>query len=387
MQKRLFLTVGPTSSCNHLAARILVRMGCWGDYEALSEKTKKQIALDWTAIHGKEPPDEPLCVLWRSIGYNGTYPDLVKLKQNFEKYDYEVRTIFLERDWSSMIRSAAFRHKRWNWKETFERTHFEVAHIRKYMSMMEPFFTLNTSLLFRYPREVMALLEQFTELTFPEEHYSEIFNADEKWVYDSGEWQVFAGTIKVPNISRMYAGIPWNASAGSINCGAIIPGICMAIGAETAIEIGIANGFSTHALARGLSGSAGSEGFLISCDINENCCNIAKVASKDLPIKHLVIRRDSAKVDWKKYLNGKMADIAYVDGDHSYEAAKIDIEKCAEVVKPGGFMLCHDCAPGMPGVVRAVNELLETGKWSYVILPEIGKLAYYQAALLQKNSS
>jgi len=377
MQKKLFLTIGPTSSCNHLAARIFVRMGCYGDFVALSPKAEKQLSLDKTAIHNEPPPDEPLCVLWRSIGYNGTYPDLKILKERFESYGYEVWTVLVMRDWSAQINSAAYRHKKWSWDETFHRTQFETQHIFKYASYLQPMFILNSSMLFKYPKKVIAALEEWSGLKFPEEYYAEIYDADEKWQQDYGEWIVRQGTVTVPNLSRTYASVPWAGSAGSINCGAVLPGLIAAIDGRTAIEIGIANGFTSSIIGRALSATAGEDGLLISVDINQAACNIGASHTKNLPIRHKVLCADSREVDFTEELEGRQVDLSYVDGNHDYEFAKIDVEKT-------GFLVVHDYAPGHPGVMNAVKELTVNGEWNRLLLPENGKRAYYQAIVLQK---
>ncbi len=80
-------------------------------------------------------------------------------------------------------------------------------------------------------------------------------------------------------------------------------------------------------------------------------------------------------------------DLVFIDGDHSYEAAKRDIEMWLPKVKPGGILCGHDCEGAVanfhpdiilkkldkdfqnidnfifegvhPGVVRAVDESFE----------------------------
>jgi hypothetical protein len=50
-------------------------------------------------------------------------------------------------------------------------------------------------------------------------------------------------------------------------------------------------------------------------------------------------------------------DWCYIDGDHSYEGAKSDLECMYKKVKPGGIIMGHDyIQPRFSGVVRAVNE-------------------------------
>lgn len=62
-------------------------------------------------------------------------------------------------------------------------------------------------------------------------------------------------------------------------------------------------------------------------------------------------------------LNGHSFDAAFVDGDHSLDAVRRDIADVRGRLVPGGLIAFHDYAVvgGKPGVVQAVNELLESG--------------------------
>jgi predicted O-methyltransferase YrrM len=48
--------------------------------------------------------------------------------------------------------------------------------------------------------------------------------------------------------------------------------------------------------------------------------------------------------------------MVFIDGDHSYPSAKVDLMLCYSKLMPGGYMLVHDCNGYFPGVERAVNE-------------------------------
>lgn len=69
------------------------------------------------------------------------------------------------------------------------------------------------------------------------------------------------------------------------------------------------------------------------------------------------IRGDSKKVKWNKKI-----DVLFIDGDHTYEGCKADIEKYAPFVKPGGCILFHDCDETSTGVVWAVAEFCYPSK-------------------------
>jgi len=60
--------------------------------------------------------------------------------------------------------------------------------------------------------------------------------------------------------------------------------------------------------------------------------------------------------DIAKALN-KQFDIVFIDGDHTYEAAKPDMLCWRTLVKKGGLLTGHDYSKRFPGVVRAVDEV------------------------------
>ena len=57
-------------------------------------------------------------------------------------------------------------------------------------------------------------------------------------------------------------------------------------------------------------------------------------------------------------------DFVYIDGEHSYEAVKRDIELYLPKIKDGGIIAGHDYHESWPGVIKAVEEVL--GKPNHV---------------------
>ena len=387
LEKTLFLVTGATSACNHVGARILVNMGCYGSWKG--NPREEQAELDETAVHGSPIKCKGPAVLWRSVGYKATLPDLLEVKENFQRQGWEVKTIYLVRNWSPMIESAQLRHRERNFEDAFNLAHEENEHILKAISYLQPFHILNISLFFKYPKLVIERLEDFTNLKFSEEAYKDFFDADVKWEFDAGKWVIEFDALKTWNLPKAYSNIPWTGSCASKTVGAILPGLMCAYRIDTAVEIGIANGFTTHALLRGLAAANNGKGFLISCDLNELSCQIAKSADLNTPdVNHLILCEDSTKTDWGKHLGDRQIGIAYIDGDHSHEVAKQDIEKLAPFVKLGGFLFCHDYASGQPGVVHAVNEFLDDSpEWQMFVLPQRPVYGDYAAAILQRVGS
>ena len=50
-------------------------------------------------------------------------------------------------------------------------------------------------------------------------------------------------------------------------------------------------------------------------------------------------------------------DLVFVDGDHSHQQCRADIEAWLPKIKRGGVMLGHDYGPNHPGVIQAVGEV------------------------------
>jgi hypothetical protein len=63
----------------------------------------------------------------------------------------------------------------------------------------------------------------------------------------------------------------------------------------------------------------------------------------------------SQEIDWRWPIAA-----VYIDGDHSYEACKADIERWIPWVVDDGLIFFHDYGtPHTPGVVRAVDEFMK----------------------------
>ena len=66
---------------------------------------------------------------------------------------------------------------------------------------------------------------------------------------------------------------------------------------------------------------------------------------------------ESPSLDAVKKVKNKSLDFVFIDGDHSYEGCKADIEAWNKKVKPGGFLCGHDYgSERFPGVKQAWDE-------------------------------
>lgn len=59
---------------------------------------------------------------------------------------------------------------------------------------------------------------------------------------------------------------------------------------------------------------------------------------------------------WTPKIVSRKINVLFIDGDHTYEGCKADIDVWYPHMVKKGVMLFHDCDATSPGVVRAVRE-------------------------------
>lgn len=85
-----------------------------------------------------------------------------------------------------------------------------------------------------------------------------------------------------------------------------------------------------------------------------------------------------------------LLDIVYLDADHSYDAAKKDIEVLKDLIKPGGYFVFNDFTMFSVhemlfyGVARAVTEFIVKERWQVVGLA-LDEWNFYDIALKKPN--
>ena len=62
-----------------------------------------------------------------------------------------------------------------------------------------------------------------------------------------------------------------------------------------------------------------------------------------------------------------LIDLIFIDGDHSYEACKADIEAWAPFVKRGGVIAFHDFGSRASGVTQAIFEAIKAGRFVEIV--------------------
>jgi hypothetical protein len=74
--------------------------------------------------------------------------------------------------------------------------------------------------------------------------------------------------------------------------------------------------------------------------------------------------------DFFKEIADDSLDFIYIDGDHSYEGAKTDLQNAFHKVKRGGLICGHDFTPRFQGVVDAVNQFVSEHNFELKITSE-----------------
>jgi Methyltransferase domain len=83
-------------------------------------------------------------------------------------------------------------------------------------------------------------------------------------------------------------------------------------------------------------------------------------------------------------------DWLYIDGDHSYAGVTKDIAQAVRKVKRDGLLVFNDYTTWSPleacnyGVLKAVNELVNSGEWEFVYLA-LHPWGYHDAALCRRT--
>jgi len=134
----------------------------------------------------------------------------------------------------------------------------------------------------------------------------------------------------------------------------------------TMLEIGCYVGDSTEIFAQNFK-------YVYACDPWENGYDPKDAASYQHPMAKVEAQFDDMKCKYENIYKHKETsakfyselnnletapyfDLVYIDGIHTYEGAKSDIQRFTPWIKPGGFLAGHDYQPRFPGVMKAVNE-------------------------------
>ncbi len=149
---------------------------------------------------------------------------------------------------------------------------------------------------------------------------------------------------------------------GTFDLGPMFYHLCKLIDARTTIEIGASQGYVSLCLGIHAKEVRGKH---FAVEINKRRANYLRKWSRVLRLPVHVLNCNSVMLN----LVGCRFDFAFIDGDHSYEGAKRDIEIIAPVLVEGGVLAMHDYGGSHDGVKRAGDELLGCRTWQKLTLP------------------
>jgi hypothetical protein len=149
----------------------------------------------------------------------------------------------------------------------------------------------------------------------------------------------------------------------------VVPKIINDNGYKTGIEIGVAFGGHAEAIFQNTSieilvcvdpwefTGAEFEGLKNKYDYDEWAFYVRQ-RLLDLSINCLVERTTSD--EFAKYAHNNFFDFVFIDGDHSYEQVKKDIQNYLPKIKSGGMLIGHDYGHAdYMGVKQAVDEFIQ----------------------------
>jgi predicted O-methyltransferase YrrM len=130
------------------------------------------------------------------------------------------------------------------------------------------------------------------------------------------------------------------------------------------IEIGSYAGESTKIFSENFKSVISIDPFISNYDPNDVTCNFTpleevynvftEVLNKHSNIKHIRMTSDDAINE----LIGEKFDFVYIDGLHTYEQIKKDINNYIPLLKNNCFIGGHDYDLNWYGVVKGINEVL-----------------------------
>jgi predicted O-methyltransferase YrrM len=150
-----------------------------------------------------------------------------------------------------------------------------------------------------------------------------------------------------------------------------------ALGDPHGVEIGRFTGGSTFLLAV----AVGARGRLDSIDIaprDDEALDAALVSAGIRDRVHLVVA-DAGSTD-----SETSYDFAFIDGDHTYDAARRDHNRCGRCVRSGGLIIHHDMSRSRPfasqlgDVARLRSDILRRQRAQLELVQETGSLTVFR---------
>jgi protein-L-isoaspartate O-methyltransferase len=231
-----------------------------------------------------------------------------------------------------------------------------MGHYVVYTGTREGFFSVNSRALPGQKLRVRA------ELPFKVED-------DDLWIASMRDMVVLSTVNFVPTTIRQAHGDPTYCSPWE---GAFLEGLA-ANCPEPArvVEIGTGKGSSLVRIMYGLA--LHEDARVWSIDLLEQEETREALEAAQVPNwRYDMLVGDSAEMGQAEW---EPLDLVFVDGSHSYEGVKADVEAWASHLKTDGVMAFHDYGNDLHRVTEAVDEMMGDG-WLHVGL--VGTLTAYQ---------
>jgi predicted O-methyltransferase YrrM len=149
------------------------------------------------------------------------------------------------------------------------------------------------------------------------------------------------------------------------------------LGHAHGVEIGRFTGGSTFLLAV----AVGADGQVDSIDIAPRDDDALAAA---LTRAHLRDRVNLMIADARTAAADERYDFAFIDGDHAYEAARLDHHRWGGCVRPGGLVIHHDMGSGRPfasqlgDLARLRSDILRQQRAQLELVRETGSLTIFR---------
>ncbi len=185
-------------------------------------------------------------------------------------------------------------------------------------------------------------------------------------------------------VADLLAGAPSSGSHGArsgyLGSGLLYYGIVYMLRADLCVCIGSAGGFVPRIMRQAQRDLGGiGETHLVDADLPEAGWGKPQCLAEDSSLRrhfpevriHLMTSFEAEGL-----FEGRLLDYVHVDGDHSYEGCRRDVEAYCRLLGKNGLMTVHDTmlhrTHRRSGVQRVVRELRESTRFDVLELPQVG---------------
>ena len=152
-------------------------------------------------------------------------------------------------------------------------------------------------------------------------------------------------------------------------------GVVMGVRARVVLEVGMACGVSSLAILTALR-DLGEDGRLISIDPHQSThwrrCGVTAVERAGLGERHRLIEEASQLALPRLLAERTTAQVAYIDGWHTFDYAFIDFWYADRMLAVGGVVGFNDC--GLPSIEKVIRFVLSHRKYQEI---QVGPLVKY----------